>query len=99
MTRERAIHELSRSEYDVVCLLMLTTKFDNTRWPWRRAVATSVVGVAADLERCQHQASCVHTSRLFNFFTRFVPNEMASPAQACSELVAYDLYHTSIGRL
>ena len=49
MTRERAIHELSRSEYDVVCLLMLTTKFDNTRWPWRRAVATSVVGVAADI--------------------------------------------------
>ena len=50
MTRERAIHELSRSEYDVVCLLMLTTKFDNTRWPWRRAVATSVVGVAADID-------------------------------------------------
>ena len=51
MTLERAIHELSRSEYDVVCLLMLTTKFDNTRWPWRRAVAASVVGVAADIER------------------------------------------------
>ena len=50
MTRERAIHELSRSEYDVVYLLMLTTKFDNTRWPWRRAVATSVVGVAADID-------------------------------------------------
>ena len=49
MTRERAIHELSRSEYDFVCLLMLTTKFDNTRWPWRRAVAASVVGVAADI--------------------------------------------------
>ena len=51
MTRERAIHELSRLEYDVVSLLMLTTKFDNTRWPWRRAVATSVVGVAAEIER------------------------------------------------
>ena len=30
---------------------MLATKFDNTRRPWRRAVAASVVGVAADIER------------------------------------------------
>ena len=51
MTLERAIHELSRLEYDIVYLLMLATKFDNTRRPWRRAVATSVVGVAADIER------------------------------------------------